>query len=365
MYRYHGGRVARDIIDFSVPINPLGPPKHVIDILRDVIENNVSIIAKYPDYEYNDLRKAIAEFYGVKSEYIVPLNGAAEALYIALAVYRPRNLIVIEPTFGDYRATSYALEIPLISIQYIENPDTFIFPLELLLSIPRDIARKSIILLSNPNNPTGCFISIKHIEEIVKTFRESLILIDEAFIDLSEKFQENTLHLVEEYDNIVVIRSLTKSFSVPGLRIGFMYVCDRFSNIFDLYRQPWNVNALANYLFIELFSRFGDDTRRFLEISRQYISSERSRIIQHLRRLGFTVYNSYAPYILVRSHRYSAEEINNMLLRYGIYVRDTSSYTPLTKYFFRVAIRGKHDNDYFIEIMNRVFGEEGEAVKRY
>ncbi len=257
------------------------------------------------------------------------------------------------------------MEIPLISIQYIEGVDTFIFPLELLLSIPRDIARKSIILLSNPNNPTGCFIGIKYVEEIVRTFRESIILIDEAFIDLSERFQESSLHLVKEYDNIVVIRSLTKSFSVPGLRIGFMCISNRFSKIFDLYRQPWNVNALANHLFIELLSKFKDDVKKFLEISRQYISNERSRVTSHLRKLGFIVYNSHAPYILVRSRKFSAQEINDMLLRYGVYVRDASSYTPLTKYFFRVAIKSVNDNNYFIEIMNRIFGGENEFNKRY
>jgi len=358
--RYHGGRVAENVLDFSVPVNPLGPPKHLIDILKRVIKDNVDTIIKYPDYEYSDLKKALAEFYNIKEQCIIPLNGAAEALYIVLAVYRPRNLIVVEPTFGDYREASYALGVRLTSIHYIENMDAFIFPLEPLLSISSNIARKSVILLSNPNNPTGSFIEVKYVREIAESFRESLIFVDEAFMDLSEKFRENTLHLVEEYDNIVVVRSLTKSFSVPGLRMGFMHVCGKLSRILDLYRQPWNVNSIANHVFIELLSRFRDDMKEFLETSRKYIVLERSRVTSHLKDMRFVVYRSYAPYLLVRSRRFTAEEINNMLLKYSIHVRDASSYTPLTKYFFRVAIRSKHDNDRFIEVMRKLFGDHNE-----
>ncbi len=362
MYRYHGGRAGGNVIDFSVPINPLGPPKQILEILRNVI-NNIDIITRYPDYEYRDLRNSIASFYGVKSENIVPLNGAAEALYIILAVYRPRNLIAIEPTFGDYRLASYALKIPLISIPYIERGNEFVFPMDIISSTPRDIAKNSVIILSNPNNPTGCTVEARRIREVAEMFRDSLIVVDEAFIDLSEKFYESCLHLVEEYSNIVVVRSLTKTFSVPGLRIGFMY--SSYSELFDLYRQPWNINMIADYIFTNVLRESGEDLKRFLEDSRRYISAERNRVAHSLRKLGFTVYNSHAPYILVRSYRYSAMEINNALMRYGICVRDASSYSPLTKYFFRIGIRNSDDNNHLIGVMDKLFGVDSELRKGY
>lgn len=360
MYRHHGGRVARNVLDFSVPVNPLGPPKQLVELLKNSVEVDIDIILRYPDYEYEDLRKAIAEFYGIDRECVVPLNGAAEALYIVLAVYKPRNLIVVEPTFGDYRAASQVLGVPLVSVHYLENLDTFEFPLESLLTVSSNMVRDSVILLSNPNNPTGCFTELKHLEEVARTFKRSLLLVDEAFIDLSERSQENSLSLVEGYDNVIIVRSLTKSFSVPGLRIGFMYANYGLSRAFNLYRQPWNVNSLANYLFVKLLSEFRDEVRIFLESSRLFISSEKGKIASRLKKLGFYVYRSYAPFILVRSHSLSAEEINSKLMKYNIYVRDASSYTPLTKYFFRIAIKKEEENEYFINVMSKILGEGDE-----
>ncbi len=362
--RYHGGRVAEGVIDFSVPLNPLGPPEQVLKIFSEIIKNNINIITRYPDYEYHDLRNSIANFYEIKSEGIIPLNGAAEALYILLTVYKPKNFIVIEPTFGDYRVASQALGIQLISIPYVEGAKEFTFPINDILTLSKDVVRNSMIFLSNPNNPTGYVVEVKYLREIAETFDESLVVVDEAFIDLSEKFQESCLNLVEELDNVVVIRSLTKTFSVPGLRIGFMYSSKMYSKLFDLYRQPWNVNIIADRLFTNLLSKFKDDMKKFLEMSRQYISIEKSRLTTFLRSLGFTVYDSYAPYILVKSSKVSATDLNEMLMKYGMYVRDASSFTPLTKYFFRVGVRSRDDNNRFIEVMNKLFGVDNELRKK-
>jgi len=363
MYRFHGGKSPKGALDFSVPTNPLGPPRLLVEILEDVVKNDIDIILSYPDYEYEDLRKAIAKFYDIDYKRVIPLNGSAEALYIALAVCKPRNLVVVEPTFGDYRAASHVLGIPLRSIHYIENADIFEFPLESLFSLPNEVAKGSLILLSNPNNPTGSFVELKRLEEIARTFKESFILIDEAFIELSEMFLESSIHLVEEYGNVIVTRSLTKSFSVPGLRIGFMYSSYELSRAFDLYRQPWNVNSLTNHLFVKLLDKFEGEMKRFLETSRRFIHNEKVRVTSRLRKLKLLVYRSYAPFLLVKSIRIPASKIIDELMKYNIYVRDASSYVPLTKHFFRIAIKKEEENDYLVNVLSKMLGGTDEHNK--
>ncbi|HIP57489.1 MAG TPA: hypothetical protein EYH02_05430, partial [Ignisphaera aggregans] len=124
--RHHGGVENRDILDFSAPLNPYAPPREVVMEIERAVKDRIYI--SYPNAMYSKLRSAIADFYGIDSEYVLPLNGAAEALYLLLLALKPCSVIVLEPTFGDHAATLTSLNVLYIALQYIERPYMWVAP---------------------------------------------------------------------------------------------------------------------------------------------------------------------------------------------------------------------------------------------
>ena len=350
MCRFHGGNPPRGILyDFSTPINPLGAPKILKDLIYEAVKS--CVYEKYPDYMYKDLKEAIAEFYNVDPQNIVVSNGAAEALTNIILCLRPKKLIVFEPTFGDYKCLVQYLNIPLISIAYVETVDSYRIELEDIEYLSRYInERNSVVLFSNPNNPTGAYIDLKSVEEIAKLFNEATIVVDEAFTELCRECV-SAQRLTKDYENIVVVKSLTKTFGVPGLRIGFVYTSNRgVVEALEICRQPWNVNSIASYIFTKAFKEFKDEMKRFIEESQKVVETEREFLSNSLKEMGLKVYKSHAPYILVKHSVYRAEDVIKALNSFGIHVRDASKYPYLTPYHIRVAVRLRKENEYLVKV---------------
>jgi threonine-phosphate decarboxylase len=321
--RFHGGKPPKGFLDFSTPINPLGPPNIVKELIYEAIKNDVHSL--YPDYSYRTLREAIANFYNIESDYVIPLNGAAEALYMIIAVERPSIFVVFEPTFGDYKQLLYSLNIHYISIQYLEIFDRYYFPIDIAKQLSKTLNSKCIAMLSNPNNPLGTQTPRYIIEELVQMYRDCLVVIDEAFMDLSKKY-ESAIELTNDYRNLIVIKSLTKTFAVPGLRIGFLYTLNR--NILyalESFRQPWNINSIAEYVFSRALNEYKDDLWRYIEYSRNVIEF----------------------YIDVNHIQKALEE-------FKIYIRNASTYTYLTKFHGRVSIRLRDDNEKLVNALKQL-----------
>lgn len=354
--RHHGGRAPEGFIDFSTPLNPLGAPVPLKKLLSESISRE--IYSRYPDYEYRILRESIAEFYRLDYEGIIPLNGAAEAFYIAVLSLRPEYLIVFEPTFGDYRCLARALNIPMISVPYIESGDRYVISYEALENLKKIRNTRSLVLISDPNNPTGAILDNKVLEEVLENLRDSVILLDEAFQDLCSECEEGRgFKLAERYENLVIVRSLTKIFSVPGLRIGFLYTSNRsLAELFDDIRSPWNVNSIAENVFARFLREYSRDIRSFVELSRDTIVREVEYVSESLRRLGVKIYRSSTPYILVK-HGRTTKEISDLLMRRRIVIRDASVYPYLTPYHARISVRLRDENNILISAYEEVLRE--------
>ncbi|MCI4437780.1 MAG: histidinol-phosphate aminotransferase family protein [Ignisphaera sp.] len=347
--RIHGGRTPPGItLDFSTPINPLGAPEAIHKLVEEAVK--LRIYTKYPDYEYQELRQAIASFYSIDEDRVIPLNGAAEGISLAITCLKPDVLVVFEPTFGDYRQEAHALGIPIISISYIERVDECelnIYGAEELGKVIRN--RKALVLLSNPNNPTGCYSELRLLKHLAEILENSVILIDEAFVELCNEC-ESALSLAKDYENAAVLRSLTKTFSVPGLRIGFLYLSnEKVHEVLEACRQPWNINSLTSFVFSKALTEHASQLRKFVEDSRRVIAEERSFLVKSFRELGIKVHRSRAPFILVRHKRFTSRQVNEALTRFGIVVRDASTFTYLTPYHARVSVRLREDNQRLIE----------------
>ncbi len=350
--RYHGGSAPSNVIDFSAPINPCAPPKFVVEEVENATK--LGTYLRYPDYSYRKLRAAIAEFYGISPDHIVPLNGAAEAFYLILHAYRPNMVIVLEPTFGDHVLALIALGVPYIALQYVETPYTWFPPLDEVADLAKRIRDSIVIWLSNPNNPTGCVVRKDMLGVLLSSLpRGAILVVDEAFIELSPQCRESLMGI--EDDNLIVVRSLTKTLGIPGLRIGFAYISSRrLLQAIDSVRQPWNVNSIASYAIARTLSIHREELYEFLDFSRRVISNELEFLSYELSKLGLVVYRSGAPFILLRHDFMPNPGFRSRLLEKGIAVRDASSFRFLTPRHSRISVRKRDENTLLVKKIREV-----------
>jgi len=348
MQRYHGGRVGPQVVDFSSPSNPLGPPPVVDEILLDSVRDRG--YTRYPDYEYKVFREAIAELYNVDPGSLVPLNGSAEALQLLIPVLKPEVMVSLEPTFGDHRVQSYSAGVPLVTIPYVVKGSRYEVDPSVYCNLPGEFKAHPLLLLSNPNNPTGALTPKRVLEELLSCSKDNtVIVVDEAFSDFTGN-RESLLGLDD--DRVIVLRSFTKIFSIQGLRVGFLYTGSRrIARLLDSFRQPWNVNSLAVEVTVKLLK--WDGLRDYLKATLEIVEVERLFLEEHLKRLGFEVYESKAPFLLIR-HSMPHPYFNNMLLENGLFVRDASTFLYLTPYHSRVSVRLRGDNIRLLEVLEKL-----------
>ncbi|MFN4046713.1 MAG: pyridoxal phosphate-dependent aminotransferase, partial [Acidilobaceae archaeon] len=334
MLRAHGGRPPEGVLDFSSPINPLGPPKALVESIERMVRERVYV--KYPDYSYGKLKEAIAGYYNLNVENVMPLSGAAEGLSLLILALKPRYLITVEPAFGDHKIASRALGIPWVTVPYALEGLEYRLDPGMLCGLPGELRRDSLVILSNPNNPSGSLTPKNVMEELLSCLdKSSILVVDEAFSDFtgdSESFLWSSL------GDVVVLRSFTKILAMPGLRAGFMYTLNtRINALIDSVRQPWNVNIIVSEALRELLEE-GNYLKQFTGETLRLIESERSFLASNMRVLGFQVYNSKAPFLLVK-HSEPHPEFNSRLAARGVYVRDASSFAYLSPYHSRVSVR--------------------------
>ncbi|RSN72813.1 MAG: hypothetical protein DSO07_08890 [Thermoproteota archaeon] len=345
--RYHGGRAPDNCLDFSSPMNPLGPPEALVNAINDVIKDR--IYTRYPDYEYKKLRECIADFYDLRAEMLIPLNGAAEALQLILPILRPKALVAIEPTFGDHKLQAEALGLPLISISYKRLSSSFALDIISYSSKIREFEDKILLYMSNPNNPTGCLANKKQIEELLECLpSNSYVILDEAFMDFtgnSESFLWNCP------DNVIVLRSLTKILAIPGMRIGFIYTNNvEILDLINKFRQAWNVNAVIAESLSKLDKKA---LRDYIDHSIEIVNTERNFLVKELRKCDLKVYESQAPFLLIE-HSVKHPEIMKKLISLGIYVRDASTFPYLTEHHSRVSVRLRSENARLVEAFKKL-----------
>lgn len=350
--REHGGRCPEGSIDFSSNLNPLGPPKWLLGLAYECLESGA--LLKYPDYEYRALREAIAAFYGVDPSLVIPVNGAAEAIHTLPLVLRVRTLIVLEPTFGDHACLEKALGLTLKRLHYKEVGNRFIppNPKEVARALT-DVAGPAAILVSDPNNPTGSPLGYGWVEELASlTPPSTTLIIDAAFKEFSKPL---TLERFAGLEGVAVVASFTKTLAVPGLRAGFVFSPDaRICSLMESARQAWNVNGLAECVIRRALTEYGDDLREYLKLTRGVVRGEKEYLVKALTSLGLKVFESEAPYVLVKHEGNENPGLAEELLRRGYCVRDASSFHGLNKHYTRVAVRLRDEAEGLIKAFEEV-----------
>jgi threonine-phosphate decarboxylase len=349
----HGGKLSEiagrlgvdegSLIDFSVNLNPYMP----IDSSEAVRQAYGTVFA-YPDNRYEGFRESAARFASVHADNVIPGNGSTEIIrLVAESILDKGDIVAIPcPTFGEYEQQCRLFGA---GIRYIRF---------------EDIARQEYwhmkgckaAFLCNPNNPDGRLLPANEVEAMVRFCEENDIaaIIDEAFIDLADPVQ-SVAGLVETYDNLLVMRSLTKSFAIPGLRLGFGIACKETADILNKARLTWNLDSIA----AEVGIYFMDNAGSRLDVSRSYIKREREWLAERISYIkGIKPLPASANYFLVdvSGTGMASGEFAERMLRERIIVRDCSSFNMQGDTFIRLAVRSREDNERLVKALSKVAG---------
>ncbi|MDC7277974.1 aminotransferase class I/II-fold pyridoxal phosphate-dependent enzyme [Butyrivibrio fibrisolvens] len=334
----HGGDIYRNSIqyDFSVNINPMGMPSEVQWVLTEAaLYSN-----RYPDIYHERLIEETSGLFNVPKENIVYGNGASEIIMAVCHAISPKKALFIAPCFSGYE-TCVKGACPDCSLSYytLSEDNDFEIHHDILEHI--QVEKADLMFLTNPNNPNGRLISKELLDEIVLACEEAgtTLVVDECFLALTGMDRENSLaYEIKEHKSLIVLRAYTKTFAIPGVRIGYS-ICSNESIATSLknHLPEWNLSVFAQMAGVECLKHM-----EYLEDSVKLIESERRYLTEGLGKLGAKVYTSDANYILFRCNDL---ELEKKILQYSILIRECSDYNGLEKGFYRVAVKSHGDNE--------------------
>jgi histidinol-phosphate aminotransferase len=299
------------IIDFSSNLNAEMPPLKIEDIAERIDLN------RYPDTESTALRRAIAEKTGMSTDNIIAGNGSTELIRLAATAYLGAgdSALIIEPTYGEYRI---ACEIAGAKVICQQLPETngFEVDVDTTVWLIKDNKPK-VIFLCNPNNPTGYYLGRERFKQILSAAKNSIVILDEAYISFIEQ-PFSSLELINE-GNLMVVRSMTKDYSLAGLRLGYAAADCEIIDVLSRICPPWNVNAVAQAAGIMALQREEE-----LQSSLAAINDGKRFLVRELSKLGFYCLPSETHFFLVKVG--NAAEFKKKLLKKSILVRDCASF---------------------------------------
>ena len=340
MQGIHGGDIYRNkvALDFSVNINPFGMPKEVETALHNAVEQS----ELYPDIVSGELRQVVSRWLSVDEDELIFGNGASE-LFMAIArAVNPKTTVIPVPSFYGYQ---YALEAVESETVYVElKEENGFLPDDSLIDALTE--QTDLLFLTNPNNPTGTLLNREYLHRILKHCKKKniTVVLDECFIEFCGE-EYSFLSETATYSNLLVVRAFTKSFAIPGVRLGYLVGSDAL--LLDKIKKQlpeWNLSVFAQQAGVACIK-----AKDYLSETVNYMSSERKRMKEQLEALGLRVYDGKANFLLF----YSEIPLYEKLLERGILIRDCSNYKGLSKGYYRVAVKKREDN----EILWKAIGE--------
>jgi len=311
-----------EVVDFSVNTNPLGPSPAAVAVAA------ATAWSRYPDDAATELRQALAGRDGVSPAEVVVGNGSAELLWLlALAFLEPGDgALVVGPTFGEY---ARSVEIAGGAVHEFRTAGETGFAVRVPELVAAAAARSArALFLCNPNNPTGTLLSGPALQHLATALPDRLVVVDEAYRQFVDDPPATTGLL--SLGNVVLVRSLTKDYAMPGLRLGYALAPEPLRRALDAVRPPWSVNAVAQAAGL---AALRDETH--LRRARQEVRRARAYLSEALPGLGFRVVPSAANFLLVEVGDGAA--VRSALLRRGLCVRDCASFGLPA--FVRIGLR--------------------------
>jgi histidinol-phosphate aminotransferase len=299
------------VLDFSVSINPFGPPP---GIRKALISPSIQ---HYPDPEAIELRQALAEKLNISTGKLIVGSGSTELIrLVAAAYFEPGDLVVIpQPTYGEYEIACQLANAKIMKQPVLKEPDFHLDVCEITKLLRKH--KPKAVFLCNPNNPTGQYMSRDEVAQIMSSAPESLIVLDEAYI----AFTENAWASVDliDHGNLVILRSMTKDYALAGLRLGYAMSAEPTISILKRVRPPWNVNTIAQKAGIVALN-----ADKYLEECNSKTRQAKNFLLKELECLGLSPLPSQTNFFLVRVG--NATTFRQALLKKGLLVRDCTSF---------------------------------------
>lgn len=349
MHQYdHGGDVYgadRPALDFSISLNPMGPPTGVLEAARAaVLDWN-----RYPDPKCRALRQAAARRDGVPEELLLFGNGASDLIDRFLRALRPRRALLLAPTFSEYRRGLEGIGCE-IEVFFLDKGKSFTVS-ESILNVVRPGV--DLVFLCDPNNPTGRRMEPELLQALLDRCREAgaFLAVDQCFLELTEGDQ-NALVSQLAGGGLFLLRALTKSYALAGLRLGYCLCGDRaLLEQMEVLGAPWPVSAPAQAAGMCAFRDFLDWPQQCLPFLRE----ERVRLTRALEDLGLWVCPSDANFILFQGPTYLGERL---LREKNILIRNCVNYSGLGPGWYRIGIQGEAENTRLLQTLERLLSNQ-------
>ncbi len=334
------------IISFSANVNPLGiSPK-----LKSTLSERIDAIMSYPDRDYTELRKQIAQYVQTDLENIIVGNGSTELISLFIQIKHPKKALIIGPTYSEYER-EISLGGGVTHYYRLEEENNFIldfYKLETELTNDTDL-----LVICNPNNPTSTTISRKEMRRILDICKQKgiFVMVDETYVEFASDIREITsAPLTGYYNNIIILRGISKFFAAPGLRLGYA-ICGNTDLIKEINQRknPWTINSLAAIAGEIMFS-----DEEYIKNTRTLIANERSRVCKILDNcINVRYYNPTANFILIKILK---EEVTSMdlfeaAIRKGLMIRDCSTFPFLNNKFIRFCFMNPEQNDALLKVI--------------
>ncbi len=341
-----------EIVSFSANVNPLG----LSHKLRQSLAEHLDAITSYPDREYTALRKVIATYCETEYDRIIVGNGSTELISLFIQIEHPSKAMIIGPTYSEYeREVSLGGGTSL----YFPLKESADFQLNLEKLETQLNESIDLLIICNPNNPTSSSICRKDMRAILDICKQHdiFVMVDETYVEFTEKYDEiNAVSLTNYYNNIVILRGISKFFAAPGLRLGYAITGNQdLIKAVNTKQNPWTINSLAEIAGKLMFT---DDA--YIQQTKDLIRKERSRIVSALREIdGLKVYDPTANFVLIRILRedVTADTMFDAAIREKMMIRNCSTFPFLDNKYIRFCFMNPEDNDRLVNcirgIMNR------------
>lgn len=351
-YYFHGSDIEliksqyniddNNLVNFAANVNPLGLSQNLTKQL------DINVISSYPDRHYTALKEAISSYTKAPSNTILVGNGTSELISTFIRYIRPVKAMIVGPTYSEYEhevslSGGQSYYLPL----YEEND----FMLDVDSLINRLDKSIDMLIICNPNNPTSSCVDLISMRKILDACKENhiYVMVDETYIEFAPNITAySAVSLTRYYNNLIVLRSMSKFFASPGLRLGYAII-DNYNMISEINKssKPWMVNSIATSAGVIMLS-----DKNYIDTTTSLINAERDYCYNSVLELdGYKPYKPYANFMLVKINKASltSEDIFENAIQQGMLIRDCSSFPFLTDNYFRFCFMKHEDNVRLIE----------------
>jgi len=323
-YRYGQNIIA----DFSTNVWQGGEPAG----LKEHLVRQWHLIEKYPEVLGESLGEKVARHHGLAPEKILISNGTTESIYLIAQAFRGKSTTIAIPAFAEYEDACRMHQHQLTFIEW-DN----------LARIPK--LQTDLFFICNPNNPTGSVFM--GLIALLRKNPQTLFILDEAFIQFTLSL-ETAIPLLFQFENLVILRSMTKAFAIPGLRLGYILANEKWINVLKRYKLPWSVNTLALEAGKYIFDNYKD-----LQLPIRQILKEKENFVTQLQQQAvLTIHESHTHFFLAETTASTAAQLKQYLIsQFGLLIREAGNFRGLSEKHIRLATLSPEKNQLLIQAL--------------